>query len=76
MSVTSRCKAVGGLTGTLDIAIVDTQKDLNVYQSDKESVGCCGKGSTCGTKKESGEKATNIDFNKYVGSFQIYAVKP
>uniref|UniRef100_D8PLB1 Arsenite methyltransferase n=2 Tax=Schizophyllum commune (strain H4-8 / FGSC 9210) TaxID=578458 RepID=D8PLB1_SCHCM len=62
--------------GFEDIAIVDTQKDLNVYQSDKESVGCCGKGSTCGTKKESEEKATNIDFNEYVGSFQIYAVKP
>ena len=64
------------MTNATDIAIVDTQKDLNVYSSDKESIGCCGKGSTCRTKKESGEKATNIDFNKYVGSFQIYAVKP
>ncbi|KAL1747287.1 S-adenosyl-L-methionine-dependent methyltransferase [Schizophyllum fasciatum] len=61
--------------GFKDITIVDTKKDLNVYQSDKQSEGCCGKGSTCGPKK-SEAKGTNIDFNEFVGSYQVYAVKP
>ncbi|KIY44288.1 NAD(P)-binding protein [Fistulina hepatica ATCC 64428] len=61
--------------GFKDVMIVDTQKDLNVYQSDKESVGCCGKGSVCAPKKGKTE-GTTVDFNEYVGAYQIYAVKP
>ncbi|TRM62381.1 S-adenosyl-L-methionine-dependent methyltransferase [Schizophyllum amplum] len=60
--------------GFEDIAIVDTNKDLNVYQSDKQSIGCCGKGSTCSPQKS--DPGMNINFNEYVGSYQIYAIKP
>ncbi|KIY46841.1 NAD(P)-binding protein [Fistulina hepatica ATCC 64428] len=61
--------------GFKDVMIIDTQKDLNVYQSDKESVGCCGKGSMCAPQKGKTGR-TNIDSNEYVGAYQIYAVKP
>jgi len=61
--------------GFKDIAILDTKKDINVYQDpqDPAKVGCCGKASVGGLVKANLPEP--IDLNAFVGSFQIYAVK-
>ncbi|KAL4805150.1 S-adenosyl-L-methionine-dependent methyltransferase [Aspergillus unguis] len=61
--------------GLTDILLVDTKADINVYKQFSETgQGCC-----CGPAQESarlpeGEFA-DVDFNSWVGSYQIYAVK-
>ncbi|KAL2802995.1 S-adenosyl-L-methionine-dependent methyltransferase [Aspergillus granulosus] len=61
--------------GLTNILIVDTKADINLYKESSEA----GQSSCCGADKESvrlpaGEFA-DIDFNAWVGSFQIYAIK-
>lgn len=72
--------------GFIDTLIVADNSDLNVYKTaskNNEVLGCCGPASkstwSCsGSKNEEKkvEKQTDIDLNKWAGSFKIYAVKP
>ncbi|KFY23158.1 hypothetical protein V493_06045 [Pseudogymnoascus sp. VKM F-4281 (FW-2241)] len=69
--------------GFKDVLIVDKKSDLNIYKERTDvDVKGCGEPETgsscCGTKipiEEKGDVA-NIDFNEWVGSFEVYAVKP
>ncbi|KFY95664.1 hypothetical protein V500_02699 [Pseudogymnoascus sp. VKM F-4518 (FW-2643)] len=70
--------------GFQDVLIVDKKSDLNIYKerADSEEKGCGapaeGSSSCCGTRIPITEKGdvANIDFNEWVGSFEVYAVKP
>ena len=55
-----------------DIVILDTKKDINVYQ-DPQSPIQSNSGCGCGPSKCA--PATTPDLNLFVGSFQVYAVK-
>ncbi|PYH79058.1 hypothetical protein BO82DRAFT_394214 [Aspergillus uvarum CBS 121591] len=62
-----------GQAGFEGVLIVDTKSDLNVYQesSNLPQGSCCAGG--CGT--ETASAITDLNFNEWVGSFQIYAIK-
>ncbi|KFX87217.1 hypothetical protein V490_08432, partial [Pseudogymnoascus sp. VKM F-3557] len=71
--------------GFQDVLIVDKKSDLNIYKerTDAEEKGGCGtpavgSSSCCGTRIPITDKSdvANIDFNEWVGSFEVYAVKP
>ncbi|KFY51362.1 hypothetical protein V496_08862 [Pseudogymnoascus sp. VKM F-4515 (FW-2607)] len=70
--------------GFQDVLIVDKKSDLNIYKerTGAEGKGCgepaAGSSSCCGTKIPITENddVANIDFNEWVGSFEVYAVKP
>ncbi|KAL4889886.1 S-adenosyl-L-methionine-dependent methyltransferase [Aspergillus ambiguus] len=61
-------------SGFGDILLVDTKADINLYKQSSY----LGMKSCCGSNSSGCSTSTNIDvdFNKWVGSFQIYAVKP
>ncbi|GKZ26387.1 hypothetical protein AbraIFM66951_003149 [Aspergillus brasiliensis] len=56
------------------VFIVDTKSDLNLYKESSylPQSSCCSSG--CGV--ETTTEIAELDFNEWVGSFQIYAVKP
>ncbi|CUM68526.1 uncharacterized protein PRCAT00006252001 [Priceomyces carsonii] len=62
--------------GFLSIIIVNTKKDLNVYKEGSLISDCAQKTLF---KNESdlmnNEEIKNLNFNDYIGSYQIYAVK-
>ncbi|CEL00930.1 hypothetical protein ASPCAL00522 [Aspergillus calidoustus] len=61
--------------GLTDILFVDAKADINLYKQSSDT----GQGSCCGAAKESVRlpvsEFADVDFNAWVGSFQIYAVK-
>ncbi|KFY15948.1 hypothetical protein V491_05496, partial [Pseudogymnoascus sp. VKM F-3775] len=70
--------------GFQDVLIVDKKSDLNIYKerTDAGEKGCgapaTSSSSCCGTSIPITGKddVANIDFNEWVGSFEVYAVKP
>ncbi|KAI9373590.1 UbiE/COQ5 family methyltransferase [Aspergillus egyptiacus] len=62
-----------GRAGFKDVVIVDTKSDLNLYKESSylPQSSCCAGG--CGG--ESTPAIAELDFNEWVGSFQIYAIK-
>ncbi|KAJ0421558.1 S-adenosyl-L-methionine-dependent methyltransferase [Aspergillus carlsbadensis] len=62
--------------GFEDVLIVDAKSDLNLYKGSsylpQSQSSCCGSG--CGAQEFTNQLA-DMDFNEWVGSFQIYAVK-
>lgn len=60
--------------GFEDVLLVDTKSDLNVYKESSylPQGSCCG--SSSGRNETVGDIA-GLDFNEWVGSFQIYAIK-
>ncbi|KAF7125579.1 hypothetical protein CNMCM5793_001796 [Aspergillus hiratsukae] len=60
--------------GFKDILIVDTKADINLYKQSSYlgQSSCCG---PAGTRKEWQTEHADMDFNEWVASFQIYAVK-
>ncbi|OJJ99141.1 hypothetical protein ASPACDRAFT_52606 [Aspergillus aculeatus ATCC 16872] len=76
-SPVERYEELLGQAGLEGVLIVDTKSDLNLYkESSYLPLGsgcgsCCGGG--CGTATATA--MTELDFNEWVGSFQIYAIK-
>lgn len=66
--------------GFNDILLVDNKHDLNVYndtkRDDAKSTSCCGPRQATNPPARSKSQSERIDFNKWAGSFQVYAVKP
>ncbi|CUM47600.1 uncharacterized protein AC631_05174 [Debaryomyces fabryi] len=62
--------------GFLRIVIVNTNKDLNVYKEGALMSDCAQK-TSCKTGSDVMNEAeiNNVNFNDYIGSFQIYAIK-
>ncbi|KAL2861821.1 putative UbiE/COQ5 family methyltransferase [Aspergillus pseudodeflectus] len=62
--------------GFEDVLIVNANSDLNLYKGSsylpQSQNSCCGSG--CGAQDATDELA-DLDFNEWVGSFQIYAIK-
>ncbi|KAK9482806.1 S-adenosyl-L-methionine-dependent methyltransferase [Lipomyces starkeyi] len=67
--------------GFLDISILNTNSDLNLYKelsqaekndSEVSSPSCCGSH----TGELQGRAKSMVDFNEWAGSFQVYAIKP
>ncbi|KAF7162576.1 hypothetical protein CNMCM5623_007822 [Aspergillus felis] len=60
--------------GFKDILMVDTKADLNLYKQSSYlgQSSCCGPAES---RKEWPAEYTEMDFNEWVASFQIYAVK-
>ncbi|KAJ5756195.1 hypothetical protein N7533_005738 [Penicillium manginii] len=56
------------------VLIIDTKSDLNLYKQSSylPQSSCCGSG---GSSKETTSDIAELDFNLWVGSFQIYAIK-
>ncbi|KAL4775729.1 S-adenosyl-L-methionine-dependent methyltransferase [Aspergillus nidulans var. acristatus] len=64
-----------GRAGLKDVLIVDMKADINLY---KQTLDSCPEDTCCAPKKSVRIPAANfadVDFNEWVGSFQIYAVK-
>ncbi|KAL9101022.1 MAG: hypothetical protein Q9163_003664 [Psora crenata] len=66
--------------GFSDILLMDTKKDLGLYKDGEaaKSVTPCCAGGARGPKEQvtaSGRKELDYDINKWIGSFQIYALK-
>lgn len=58
------------------VALVDTQKDLNVYHDQGSVVSCCGKNEETRKNNPAGDdRIEKLDFNHWVAAYQIYAVK-
>ncbi|KAL2836029.1 UbiE/COQ5 family methyltransferase [Aspergillus pseudodeflectus] len=61
--------------GLTDILFVDAKANINLYKQSSDT----GQGSCCGAAKKSVRlpvsEFADVDFNAWVGSFQIYAVK-
>ncbi|KAK5805964.1 hypothetical protein VI817_000222 [Penicillium citrinum] len=58
----------------IGVLVVDAKSDLNLYKQSSylsQSL-CCGMG---GSGKETTSDVAELDFNEWVGSFQIYAIK-
>lgn len=53
----------------VDVVIVDTRKDLNVYKwmSQEDQTGCCGQSGTTVTEEE----VRKFDFNEWAGKFLL-----
>ncbi|PYI34527.1 UbiE/COQ5 family methyltransferase [Aspergillus indologenus CBS 114.80] len=66
-----------GQAGFEDVLIVDTKSDLNVYKESSNLSQGSGCGSCCGggCATETASAITDLDFNEWVGSFQICALK-
>ncbi|KAK9342449.1 S-adenosyl-L-methionine-dependent methyltransferase [Lipomyces starkeyi] len=68
--------------GFLDISILNTNSDLNLYkelcQADKNNSEVPSSPSCCGshTGELQGLAKSMFDFNEWAGSFQVYAIKP
>ncbi|KAI9036764.1 putative arsenic methyltransferase Cyt19 [Aspergillus affinis] len=56
------------------VLVIDTKSDLNLYKQSSylPQSSCCGSG---GSSKETTSDIAELDFNLWVGSFQIYAIK-
>ncbi|KAL4819349.1 S-adenosyl-L-methionine-dependent methyltransferase [Aspergillus spinulosporus] len=64
-----------GRAGLKDLLIVDTKADINLY---KQTLDSRPEDSCCAPKESVRIQAASfadVDFNEWVGSFQIYAVK-
>ncbi|GES59017.1 hypothetical protein ATETN484_0003023900 [Aspergillus terreus] len=59
--------------GFKGVFIVDTKSDLNLYKESSylPQSSCCGGGNG----KQTASDIAELDFNEWVGSFQIYAIK-
>ncbi|KAH8433155.1 uncharacterized protein LDX57_010789 [Aspergillus melleus] len=55
------------------VLIVDAKSDLNLYKGSSHlpQISCCGGSGS----KETTSEIAEMDFNEWVGSFQIYAIK-
>ncbi|KAL4990966.1 S-adenosyl-L-methionine-dependent methyltransferase [Aspergillus falconensis] len=64
-----------GKAGLEDVLIVDRKADINLYKQTLDS----GREDSCCVPKHSvlirGSRFADVDFNEWVGSFQIYAIK-
>ncbi|KAL6237711.1 hypothetical protein BDW75DRAFT_71906 [Aspergillus navahoensis] len=64
-----------GSVGLQNVLIVDTKADINLYKQTLDS----GREGSCCAPKESiripRPRFADVDFNEWVGSFQIYAIK-
>ncbi|KAJ5179069.1 hypothetical protein N7492_002279 [Penicillium capsulatum] len=56
------------------VLVIDTKSDLNLYKQSSylPQSSCCGSG---GSSKETTSDVAELDFNEWVGSFQIYAIR-
>ncbi|CUM50511.1 unnamed protein product [Debaryomyces tyrocola] len=61
--------------GFLRIVIVNTNKDLNVYKEGALMSDCAQKTCKDGTDLMNEDEIKNVNFNDYIGSYQIYALK-
>ncbi|KAF8462906.1 S-adenosyl-L-methionine-dependent methyltransferase [Kalaharituber pfeilii] len=65
--------------GFKDIIILNTNRDLNVYQeaflsAESAPASCCP--SSPAQSRERKSKALDYDFNEWAGAYHIYAIKP
>uniref|UniRef100_A0A093VIP1 Arsenite methyltransferase n=1 Tax=Talaromyces marneffei PM1 TaxID=1077442 RepID=A0A093VIP1_TALMA len=68
-------RRTGRANWSLDIFLVDTKANLNIYKefSYLQQSTCCAP-SSCSEQAKT--QSAEIDYNEWAGSFQIYAVKP
>ncbi|KAJ3550792.1 hypothetical protein NMY22_g236 [Coprinellus aureogranulatus] len=59
--------------GFKDVLFVDRKSDLNVYWKGTSSISCC---STAPDLSQRPDFPEDFDVNEWVGSFEVYAVKP